>query len=176
VQHPIFVGGVHRRIKDLTDRLVSELKRKGFRFDDPGCWGYGCRGTKGSDGKLTDTPSFHSWGLALDVNAPHNVFGAARQDTQLGQPEYAWVIKLMHEYGFFWIGPAIGDWMHFSFCGSPADADAMLAKAKKNHLGEPNIVYRVGTKVFHGVRRALSYAKRLLKKGKDAAIRVVRRG
>jgi hypothetical protein len=42
----------------------------------------------------------------------------------------------MHDYGFFWLGPSIGDWMHFSFCGSPADAKAMTAKAKADLEGD----------------------------------------
>lgn len=174
VQHPIFQGGVNIRIEKLVNRLVRELKKKGYVFKDGWSWGYGCRGTKSSSGSTSGTPSFHSWGLALDFNAPLNVFGAARSNTQLGKPEYAWVIKLMKEYGFFWLGPSIGDWMHFSFCGSPKDADAMLQKAIVNHLGEPDPTYVVLGRKFKAVKNALEYAKELLEKGKDAIIRVVR--
>lgn len=133
--HPIFVGGIHERIYDLTNMLVDELKDLGFKFDTPGCWGYGCRATKTSSASQTGTPSFHSWGLAWDVNAPKNVFGADRASTQLGQPTFDWVIKLMRKWGFFWLGPSIGDWMHFSFVGSPEDADSLTALAKKEGLG-----------------------------------------
>jgi hypothetical protein len=175
VQHPVFVGGVHRRIKDLVDLLVAELKRKGFKFDAPGCWGYGCRGTKGGNGT---TPSFHSWGLALDINAPENAMNFSDPQRAFDESAIAqhdqWIVKLLHSYGFFWLGHD-GDPMHFSFCGSPADADAMLAKAKKNHLGEAPIVYRVGAKVFHRLSNAVGYVKRLLKKGKDATVRVIKR-
>lgn len=133
--HPLFVPGVHTEIWDLTNMLVAEMRGRGFDFVSPGCWGYGCRGTKNSSGNVGKTPSFHSWGLALDINAPLNPFGNDRQNTQLGKDNMLWVTGLMHDYGFFWLGPPIGDWMHYSFCGSPADAKAMTAKARKDGLG-----------------------------------------
>lgn len=171
----IFHGGVHRRIHPLVELLKAELDKRGYIFRDNWSWGFACRGTKDSSGNTGGTPSFHSWGLALDFNAPLNPFGAARENTQLGKDEFAWVHRLMHEYGFFWLGPAIGDWMHFSFCGSPADADAMLAKAKANGIGKPDTSYVVAGTRFRSLAKALARVKALLKKGKDAAVRVVRR-
>lgn len=127
----IFWPGVHRQISELVGLLVDECEREGFRFLDPGCWGFGCRATKDAVGTQNDVPSFHSWGLGIDVNAPLNVFGADRSRTQLGQPEYAWFVALWKRYGFFWLGPDIKDWMHFHFCGSPADAALMTEKARE---------------------------------------------
>lgn len=124
--HDIFAGGVHRRIHELVSILCEYMKERGFRFMSPGCWGWGCRATKGSTG---DTPSFHSWGLGIDINAPQNVFGAPRETSDIATNNF-WVVGLMREFGFFWLGPDIKDWMHFSFCGSPEDADRMTVKAR----------------------------------------------
>jgi D-alanyl-D-alanine carboxypeptidase-like protein len=125
---PPFVGGVNKGILELTTILVEELKDRGYEFMSPGCWGFGCRATKGGSG---DVPSFHSWGLALDFNAPENPFSKTAGNTAALNNEDKWVVPFMREYGFFWLGPAIGDWMHFSFCGSPADARAMTEKARE---------------------------------------------
>lgn len=133
----IFVPGVHRQIAELCSILVAESVKRGFTFLVPGCWGFGCRATKSSGGSQGDVPSFHSWGLGVDVNAPLNVFGASRDRTQLGKPENAWFILLWREYGFFWLGPDIADWMHFSFVGSPVDAAIMTTKAREELVEMP---------------------------------------
>jgi hypothetical protein len=128
---PPFVGGFHRDIAELMGLLVAEMRRRGFVFLEPGCWGFGCRATKGGGG---DVPSFHSWGLAADINAPLNVFGAPEETSQIATT-HRWVVPLMATYGFFWLGPTIKDWMHFSFVGSPQDAAAMTVKARRE-LGD----------------------------------------
>ena len=144
----IFFPGVHARIAELVSLITAEMERRGFHFMklQQGCWGYGCRATKDSAGTQDDIPSFHSWGLALDINAPLNPFGADRDRTQLGQPDHAWVITLMRRYGFFWLGPAIRDWMHFSFCGSPQDADRMTELAREELTDMSFEEFRAGWK------------------------------
>ena len=127
VSHPVFTGGVRKEIEELVDLLVYEMKSRGFVFMKPGCWGYGCRATKGGSG---DVPSFHSWGLALDINAPKNVFGGSEAGSQIANSE-KWIVAFLRSYGFFWLGPAIKDWMHFSFCGSVHDARRMTIKARE---------------------------------------------
>lgn len=174
VQHPIFQGGVHKRILELTNRLVKELEQRGYEFHDGWSWGFACRATKKSSGSQTSTPTFHSWGLALDFNAPLNVFGAARENTQLGKPAYHYVITLMHAYGFYWLGPEIGDWMHFSFVGSPADADKMRRKARRNGIGDKPVTrFKVGVKTFRLMRNAMDYLRDKLRHAKDGvALRI----
>lgn len=130
-----FAGNVRKEIAELLELLVSECKRRGFAFLTPGCWGLGCRPTKRSDGTFTDTPSNHSWGLAVDINAPQNVFGASSHNLP------AWLPPLFKEYGFRWLGPAIKDWMHFDFCGTPQDAAAMTAKARENLGDDDDVKY-----------------------------------
>lgn len=132
VPHPVFQGGVRAEIKELVDLLVADLQRRGYRFAGDDSWGFGCRATKGS--KDSTTPSFHSWGLALDFNAQENCFGCSAASSDINVHNH-WVVYFMHRYGFFWLGPSIGDWMHFHFCGNPADARAMTDKAR-NELGK----------------------------------------
>ena len=134
VTHPVFKPSLHEDIHELVTILVYEIESRGFRFLDPGCWGYACRGTKAQDGSLSDTPSFHSWGLAIDINAPKNPFGQPESSSQIATDE-RWVVPFLRSYGFFWLGPAIKDWMHFSFCGSREDARRMTIKARKE-LGD----------------------------------------
>lgn len=57
------------------------------------------------------------------------------------------------------------------------DYPAFFARVEKAIAVQdpPKVVYRVGAKVFHGLSRALRYVKKLLKKGKDATVRVVTR-
>jgi len=129
-----FVGGVHKNLAELVGLLVPEMKKRGLTFMVPGCWGFGCRGTKASAGSLTATPSFHSWGLALDINAPENVFGSPEATSKIATRD-RWVVPFLTSYGFYWLGPPIKDWMHFSFVGSPADARDLTAKARRE-LGD----------------------------------------
>jgi hypothetical protein len=112
------VPGVHEDIWELCDLLADEIQHRGMRLWTPGCWGFACK------------PRFHGWGLALDLNAPRNAYKAAESDSEIAT-KYPWVVDLMREYGFFWLGHAIGDWMHFSFVGSPDDARRMTEKARR---------------------------------------------
>lgn len=122
-----FPGSVREEIHELVSLLLQVSERRGFINLQPGwCWGGGCRAIKRSDGTLTDTPSNHSWGLALDINAPENVFGGATHTIP------APMARLWNTYGFRWGGdyPDTKDWMHFEFMGTPADARAMTEQAR----------------------------------------------
>lgn len=167
--HPLFPGGVHRNIEELVNLLVAEMERRGFQFMKPGCWGYGCRGTKTSSGSTTGTPSVHSWGLAIDINAPRNVFGADKSTSEIAT-KHRWVVKLMRAYGFYWLGPPIKDWMHFHFAGTPADAKRMTRKARRNLAP----AWTIKGKVYRKLDKAVKRAKALLKAGK-AKVTVKRR-
>jgi hypothetical protein len=146
----VFQGGVHERIALLTELLVAEAQRRGYRFHEGWSWGYGCRATKGSTG---DTPSFHSWGLALDCNAPENVFGGDMSSSDIAMHN-RWLVAFFKEYGFFWLGPDIKDWMHFSFCGSPQDAAAMTAKAQRElGTGDNDVAYEDFAKGIRSARQ-----------------------
>lgn len=106
---------VHRDIADLIEWLCDETVKLGYnldaRADD---WGYCCRPIRGSS-----TPSNHSWGLAVDINATANPMGG-RLITDIPQE----VVALWEAKGFRWGGnyKSRPDAMHFEFMGTPADA------------------------------------------------------
>lgn len=122
-----FPGGVRDEIRELVSLLLQVSERRGYINLEPGwCWGGACRPIKRPDGSLTTTPSNHSWGLALDINAPENPFGGATHT--IDQPMAA----LWNAYGFRWGGdyPTSKDWMHFEFMGVPEDAKDLTEKAR----------------------------------------------
>jgi D-alanyl-D-alanine carboxypeptidase len=122
-----FPGSVREEIHQLVSLLLQVSERRAYVNLQPGwCWGGGCRAIKRPDGTFTDTPSNHSWGLALDINAPENVFGGATHTI----PEA--MARLWNTYGFRWGGdyPDSKDWMHFEFMGTPDDALALTEKAR----------------------------------------------
>lgn len=116
-------GGVHRRIQTLSQLLISESERRGYMLVKGWCWGAGCRAISG-----TSTPSNHSWGLAMDINAPTNPY------TSSGQHDIPdWMFALFRRFGYGVGADYNGrkDWMHFEFMGTPGDADIMTALAVK---------------------------------------------
>lgn len=168
-------GRVHRRVHDLLELLLAECIRKGYPPKAGQCWGAVCRCSHKSDGTCAKDsagnviPSNHSWGLAIDFNSLDNVYGASTYKMP------AWVPALFKTYGFRWLGPPIHDWQHLDFAGTPADADAMLAKAKRDRIGQPDTTYVVATRKFRKLAGALDYARQLLRKGRDVVVRVIKR-
>lgn len=113
---------VHKRIAPIFKQFCDEIDRRGYDLeavaDD---WGYACRPIRG-----TQTPSNHSWGLAIDLNAVANPMSST-----LITDMPAWVIDLAEKkYGLFWGGRyrTRPDAMHFEFLGTPADADRVIAR------------------------------------------------
>jgi D-alanyl-D-alanine carboxypeptidase len=112
--------------------LVRETKARGYLFgtpDDPsyGCWGYSCRCISGSN-----TASNHSWGLALDINAPSNPY-----TSPLVTDMPSWMPDLWNLYGWRWGGDYSGDQdaMHYEFMESVQAAADLTAMARGNGLG-----------------------------------------
>jgi hypothetical protein len=123
---------VHMRIAKLVSLLLGETKRRGYYLHSGWCWGYANRPIKG-----TSSPSNHSWGLAIDLNAPTNPM----QD-HLKTDMPSWMPELWESYGFRWGGHYDGrkDAMHYEFMGTPAEADAETAKAMANLMQPvPNV-------------------------------------
>lgn len=121
-------GSVRGEIRELVSLLLQVSERRGYINLQPGwCWGGACRAIKRSDGTLTTTPSNHSWGLALDINAPENPFGGSSHT--INRP----MADMWNDYGFRWGGDyaTTKDWMHFEFMGSPEDAKALTEKARR---------------------------------------------
>jgi len=123
-----FGGSVREEIRELVSLLLQVSERRGFINLQPGwCWGGACRAIKRSDGSMTDTPSNHSWGLALDINAPENPFGGSTHTIERPMAD------LWNAYGFRWGGDysTTKDWMHMEFMGTREDAKEMTDKARE---------------------------------------------
>ena len=130
-----FPGGVRDEVAELVTLLVTECKAHGYVFGvygDPayGCWGYSSRAISG-----TQTASNHSWGLAVDINAPSNP-----QSPTFTTDMPGWLPELWKTYGFEWGGdytpPTKYDPMHFEFMGTPGDAAAFTDLARSDLGGE----------------------------------------
>jgi len=127
-----FPPGVRREIHNLTERLCLETMDRGYELVDGWCWGYACRAIKG-----TDDPSNHSWGLAVDLNAPRNRYSPASENRLVtDMPD--WMPKLWANYGFGWGGNyrTVKDAMHYEFVGTPQDARRFTELAAERNLGE----------------------------------------
>lgn len=129
-----FPGGIRWEIGELVNRLVRETSQRGYRFGisgNPsyGCWGFDCRPIANSS-----KASNHSWGLAVDINAPRNP-----QKRPLTTDMPPWMIDLWKQYGFRWGGDYTlvpPDPMHYEFRGSVTDAKQLTEMARLAHLGE----------------------------------------
>lgn len=111
---------VHKAIGPLVRYLLDETARRGYRLRRGECWGYANRPVKGAA-----VASNHSWGLAVDLNAPSNPMG-----DKLVTDMPAWLPALWASWGFAWGGAYKGrkDAMHYEFLGTPKDARDLLAK------------------------------------------------
>lgn len=109
---------VRKALAVLVDALVDWTERPdgGNYLLKPGeCGGFNCRPIKN-----TNTPSNHSWAVAVDLNWNDNPYAATQRHTIPAYVAAAW-----NRYGFAWGGDYRGarkDWMHFEFMGTPADA------------------------------------------------------
>jgi hypothetical protein len=127
---------VHKRIARLVDLLLDETERRGYLAKPNQTGAYNNRAINDKDGRPTNTPSNHSWGLAVDLNSLDN------DDSRDGivhtnMPD--WLPRLWGRYGFAWGGNYRGssyrDPMHLEFMGAPADADDMTRKAIDDGIG-----------------------------------------
>lgn len=130
---------VHREIKVLVAFLCDETERLGYNLVPGWCWGSACRAIRGSS-----RASNHSWGLALDLNAPENPMGPRNGKIR----KHPKVITVWERYGFRWGGRYQGraDDMHFEFMGTPADAKELTAKISPNGPDEEDDLAQVPQK------------------------------
>jgi hypothetical protein len=127
-----FPGGVRLELVELATMLVRETKTRGYVFGtagDPsyGCWGYSCRAISGSN-----SPSNHSWGLALDINAPSNPYTSP---LVTDMPD--WMPELWNAYGWRWGGDYSGsqDAMHYEYMGSVTECAQDTDRAHRDGIG-----------------------------------------
>jgi peptidoglycan hydrolase-like protein with peptidoglycan-binding domain len=125
---------VRRELADLVVTLLTATERAGYNVraagDGPcgGTWGVACRAIRG-----TNVPSNHSWGLAVDLNAPCNPMSTTFK-TDI-PPR---VVQMWEASGFYWGGryDTRPDTMHFEYIGRPQDVAKHLSVAKA-FLDEP---------------------------------------
>jgi hypothetical protein len=115
---------IHREIAPIVAWLMAETEARGYRLRRGECWGYANRAIKG-----TRTASNHSWGLAVDLNAPANPWG-----DKLITDMPPWMPPLWRAWGFSWGGAYRGrkDAMHYEFLGSPDTARELVARLRNN--------------------------------------------
>lgn len=117
-----FPGGVRKEVHPLFRALAQEFHDKVEPLVKGWCWGFACRAIGG-----TTRPSNHSWGLALDFNAPNHPWGATNTFSSAQQNT---IRALAKKYGMRWGGDYSGkkDDMHFEYMGTPAEAAALVKK------------------------------------------------
>lgn len=123
---------LHRDLVGLVSLLIDLTELSGYDVKPGETWGYACRPVSG-----TRTASNHSWGTAVDINAPSNPYASAlwHQRNARGTRPFGLalvtnipqqVVELWEAHGFRWGGRYGGkpDPMHFEFMGSVAEAKA----------------------------------------------------
>lgn len=120
---------VHYEIAPLIKFLIDEVERRGYLIDHGAAdvdddWSYANRAIRGRN-----TPSNHSWGLAIDIDAQEYGLGSYRRLPQ-------WVVDLFEAYGFDYGGDWSGrkDPMHFEFNGWPSQARWLVASLAGHHI------------------------------------------
>jgi hypothetical protein len=128
---------VRSEIAVLVQRLVADLERQHGPFHPGQCWGFANRAIRGSR-----IPSNHSWGLAIDLDAPSNPMTTnLRAAHTIG----SYASGVAAKYGFRWGGDYVGrkDYMHFEFMGTPASATALARRLRAGvaptHGGRPTL-------------------------------------
>ena len=117
---------VNTALVDLVAMLLDLTELAGYDLRAGECWGYVKRKIAG-----TNVWSTHSWGIAIDLNAPSNWRGGP------GNIPHD-VVDLWENHGFAWGGAwAHTDPMHFEFGGTPADAVRITARLRA-FLGGPS--------------------------------------
>lgn len=132
-QRPLrwITGSVHKDIHELMDLLCAETIWRGYQIRRDWSWGFNNRPI----GSGT-TPSYHSWGLAIDINAPTNPM---RRPLTTDHPR--WMRDLWIGYGFTWGGIwSTPDPMHYEWRGTPAQARSATDRARRE-LGAGDDVF-----------------------------------
>jgi hypothetical protein len=111
---------VHGGIAPLVTWLLEQTVARGYGLRQGECWGFANRAIRG-----TNKPSNHSWGLAVDLNAPANPM-----TDRLVTDMPPWMPALWKSKNFRWGGeyPRRKDAMHYEFMGTPDDARRLIAE------------------------------------------------
>lgn len=107
---------VHRDLADLVSICIDVTEALGYDVLPGQSWGYACRQIAG-----TNSPSNHSWGTAIDINAPSNPRRKRGLPMVTNIPRA--IVNFWKGQGFRWGGDfSWPDPMHFEFMGSASQA------------------------------------------------------
>lgn len=119
---------LRQEVIPLVALLLDETERQGYdvrRFNAAGeivTGGFNCRAVAG-----TNTPSNHSWGLAIDINSDVN---PRRRPLTTDIPAH--IPQLWSRFGFRWGGTfSTPDPMHFEYMGSVSDVARDTERAQR---------------------------------------------
>jgi hypothetical protein len=131
---------VHKAIAPLVQHAMDAAPAYGYALHPGWCWGYANRAIRG-----TNVPSDHSWGLAVDLNAPTNPMGPT-----LVTDLPAGYVELWRSLGFRWGGDYAGrkDAMHFEYEGTVADAARSVANIVGTAVAAPPPLPDLGGRIL----------------------------
>jgi hypothetical protein len=115
---------IHNDLAGLVAILLDLTELRGYNVRPDWTWGYACRPIAG-----TRTPSNHSWGTAVDINAPVN---PRKRPLTTNIPRA--VVNMWKAHGFRWGGDyqaSTPDPMHMEFMGTKFDAARIEARLRK---------------------------------------------
>ena len=121
-----FPQGVHRLVAPLFNGLLADLVHAGLHIPTgpvltAGNWGYEARDVRGAT-----YLSFHAYGLAIDVDAPHNPMTTAPGYGTMPHNAGALATKWGCEWGGSWSGRR--DLMHYECHLAPSEVAGVVAK------------------------------------------------
>lgn len=106
----------HKKLASSIQAAYREMKQKGFRAYDNGC--YNWRQMTGSKSSMSN----HSFGLAIDINPSYNPYiKGTSSSVWKNAPSYykidGEIVSIWKKYGFYWGGDYknIKDYMHFEY-------------------------------------------------------------
>lgn len=131
---------VHRKVKPLFHGLLLLLERSGVDIttgvlDD---WSYVVRPIRGYEDVKPTPYSYHSWGLAIDLDSIKNPLGSTTTSFPVASTKKA-VADCSLDWGYLWSGRK--DPQHFEFNDAVSSVQAAL-----DHLRETRpVIYKKAT-------------------------------
>ncbi|MBU3689928.1 MAG: hypothetical protein B7C54_07140 [Acidimicrobiales bacterium mtb01] len=145
--------------------FLSEIQESGYRINDAMAYNFRCTSNTRKDCSGLDARSlsFHSWGLAVDINVvanpevryyPDPAVGGSACATPMKTDLPQWVVQTAEKWGLLWGGygwnggcaspssnksSILRDPMHFEFRGTPEQAIA-IARFNGVAIDDPTIV------------------------------------
>lgn len=113
----------HKKLASSIQAAYREMKAKGFRAYDNGCFNW--RAMTGSSSKMSN----HSFGIAVDINPAFNPYvNGTSSSTWNNAPAHfkidGEIVEIWKKYGFSWGGDYknIRDYMHFEYISGSLSA------------------------------------------------------